>query len=1491
MKDKFLPPPIFSAIVIIVFLFLYNSSNAQSDNANKEALAKIDTSVFKGKGFLNKAQFIKSLIDPLRLKEKNKDGIPILTLTSRHFELLTTIMANADLNDKPKPKAIANIQNLSRDQITSSNVIPIGIINADALILTEAQVNDNIKAKSQNIKADGKNYENVELITAGLLQGEIFQGNVSFRISPDLIQSNINNKIDHLEIDFQDGKGYKTFEMKEQLIPYQFKTIGEVSIAIKLVTKRATYLTYNILKVTQLERPIPYSDKNVVTATKVIQESIKNGRITDNVVGGEYAIYTGCDNVFDKPIIIAEGFDVGQDVNIDVMVAKYYPYLYAFRNNGYDLVFVNYSDGRDYMQNNAEVLKRVIIDVNNRKVGNNKLVVVGESMSGLIARWALRSMENAGQIHNVSHFISFDTPHQGANVPPGLVELGRYFFQHTGGFSPLVYILVPEVQAIYSPAAKQLLIHQSSTLEKDPLFDSFRQDLNNLGNGGYPNQAGIRNIALINGSLANTPNTNFNNGVLNPGDKILDVDVVAILCNSFIDVWSNLVGQNTKVYDGDAIGICGISFISKSVNFNRNLDRTPGGFIANGLGNSFPIYSTTNPKFSFVPTFSSIDYRGSLSNDNDYTFSINNNIIDINTFQTTNTGLTPFKAIYGNNFNTSHSQSSNLVQGWNELAVREGFGITNANSVLSSCVPNLPLPPNLQRIVLSTPQCTVSHPREGGRCTFDIGYVSFPSTACGGSDPIPIYVSSVSAGYIPNTIQQFIRITGNGITRVYDGGRRSLNLDLPIGTYTVSSVVKYYNPDLNSRQFPSNDEKSISTTLNIVGNCRIATCPGNEGELAIWLTDTDEGCLSYQTTSGQWFAITQDGIFVSRSRLIANGMPSSSANCFAETDPRTSGGTGCDNGTSPFSVLSANYSNQRVYFQFNANNLNSTNWTVKQGNITITNGTIDPVTSNSLDVYTGTLGAGTYDFVLSGVSCSGSASKSFTVSGSDGSSLSLNQSSWSLSSATSSQIVNVTSNVGWSVSSSDGSWLTASTTSGSNNGSFTISATTNGATSSRTGTITVSGSGVSSQTVSVSQAGTGGGGSICSNISTTNCGNASEGYTHTIDVPTAGDYKFKITYASGESNPTGSIIVDSDAAIQFSVGSSTGSWTPSSEVFVGTVQKTLSAGNHNIRIAGVNGVSGSNFAYNKFCIVSATGGGNTLSLSQGSWSPSSSSASQSINVASNISWSVSTDNPIWLTVSTSSGSGNGSFSINVTANGSTSSRSGTITVSGSGVASQIVSVTQAGTGGGGTTVCSNIGTVSCGNASEGHTHSLNIAQAGNYKFKITYASGESNATGTITVDSDPATQFSVGPSTGSWTPSVEVLVGSVQKTLSVGNHTIRIAGVNGVSGSSFTHNKLCAVDASSNRIATAFEEVEESLTVYPNPTNSKIQVSFTLQKDENVWFNLYDTQGKNLQLSDYKGKAGLNVVEFDLQNYPSGAYFIDLQYNQKRGVQKVIKVN
>lgn len=85
-----------------------------------------------------------------------------------------------DMDGKKKPEAMEKIFARSRKEITASNVIPIGIVNMDAILLTEEQVQENIKAKSEGKSADASKYENIELIAAGLLQDVVFQGDVQF---------------------------------------------------------------------------------------------------------------------------------------------------------------------------------------------------------------------------------------------------------------------------------------------------------------------------------------------------------------------------------------------------------------------------------------------------------------------------------------------------------------------------------------------------------------------------------------------------------------------------------------------------------------------------------------------------------------------------------------------------------------------------------------------------------------------------------------------------------------------------------------------------------------------------------------------------------------------------------------------------------------------------------------------------------------------------------------------------------------------------------------------------------------------------------------------------------------------------------------------------------------------------------------------------------------------------------------------------------------
>ena len=89
----------------------------------------------------------------------------------------------------------------------------------------------------------------------------------------------------------------------------------------------------------------------------------------------------------------------------------------------------------------------------------------------------------------------------------------------------------------------------------------------------------------------------------------------------------------------------------------------------------------------------------------------------------------------------------------------------------------------------------------------------------------------------------------------------------------------------------------------------------------------------------------------------------------------------CDNGPgSPFSLASATYNNGVVSFVFNASNLSNGNWRVEKSSVVINQGTFNP-SSNTVNLNVGNLSGGTYQLIIDGVSCVGSASKSFSVNG------------------------------------------------------------------------------------------------------------------------------------------------------------------------------------------------------------------------------------------------------------------------------------------------------------------------------------------------------------------------------------------------------------------------------------------------------------------------------------------------------------------------------
>ncbi|MBT3588712.1 MAG: T9SS type A sorting domain-containing protein [Flavobacteriaceae bacterium] len=359
---------------------------------------------------------------------------------------------------------------------------------------------------------------------------------------------------------------------------------------------------------------------------------------------GEYELFLDTiDGVLDKPIIMIDGFDPGDGRDIAMLYAALdfngENLADILRNEGYDFIALNaplyntdgkdIDGGADYIQRNAMVLVELIDFINNEKVGSEELVIIGPSMGGLIARYGLSFMEQNSMNHETRLYISFDSPHLGANIPVSFQYLINYFAK--GQDNAQAQAVVDNV--LNSPAAKEMLIdHYSAHLitgsdfEQDPNLllpvgapnfrDAFQTELDNLG---FPQN--VRNVAMINGSGNGTT-------IGTPGMSMIDtsLDLGNNLTADISLHFAPAAGETINVTDFTAyfIGIPVAFFdaFDESFAFTDGLDSSPGGKgdIASGLADindplidAF-IEALEQENYSFIPTMSSL----AISNENNW---------------------------------------------------------------------------------------------------------------------------------------------------------------------------------------------------------------------------------------------------------------------------------------------------------------------------------------------------------------------------------------------------------------------------------------------------------------------------------------------------------------------------------------------------------------------------------------------------------------------------------------------------------------------------------------------------------------------------------------------------------------------------------------------------------------------------------------------------------------------------------------------------------
>ncbi|KEZ92737.1 lipase family protein [Nonlabens ulvanivorans] len=331
----------------------------------------------------------------------------------------------------------------------------------------------------------------------------------------------------------------------------------------------------------------------------------------------------GGNNQLDNPIIILDGFDPGDKRKIedcdceqdeDCVEANkengqfnralhdsmydfqtYYDEnnieqnaLMTLREQGFDVIMVNHptyettdlstgqtvtiDGGAYYIESNALALIKLIKQTNGIARGINPdatLKIIGPSMGGQISRYALAYMEHKEEVtgnsalwdHNVSHWVSVDSPHLGANIPLGDQALIYLLRNQSPSASDFYY------NQLGSPAALQQLIEQHRSpipafgysglpypdesqvidelLDARTILQGFNEDrgssyfqthYNNQnvngvsGSNGFPVKS--INLSLINGSLSGSKLTDLQTqqGQLtyaNDGEKVLGIKTFA----------------------------------------------------------------------------------------------------------------------------------------------------------------------------------------------------------------------------------------------------------------------------------------------------------------------------------------------------------------------------------------------------------------------------------------------------------------------------------------------------------------------------------------------------------------------------------------------------------------------------------------------------------------------------------------------------------------------------------------------------------------------------------------------------------------------------------------------------------------------------------------------------------------------------------------------------------------------------------------------------
>jgi hypothetical protein len=404
-----------------------------------------------------------------------------------------------------------------------------------------------------------------------------------------------------------------------------------------------------------------------------------------------------------KPIIFVDGFDPTNSrdawsiwekrINLPVRDKNGIDVLFGneLRSNGYDIIIYDYDEdavnrgGGGFVENNGIAFAKFLETVRNQygSTLQQDFIVIAPSMAALVVRYGLAWAEQNNKAHHVALYMSFDGPHQGANVTSGIQQMVDLFTQY-GQLNVFESIKNGIHQ---TNAAKQMLLNHSSQESETMQAHPYRQIfLNNLSSvGSYPQN--LRKIAIVDGNRNGILKSAALNGY-NPCDDMFQVKIKrrfspfcwdcdklnittfaqsdANRCkssetyiNSNADVLQWLLGRGGDHIDNN------FTYYSQPVFTNKSFDKAPGSKFGpeaemeiSGLFKTLSWIFTGQlqlpknlmPQSNFVPSYSAIDYAFP----NGETFDIYKGYQGITLSKCA--GTTPFDTVYALESDYNHAR-------------------------------------------------------------------------------------------------------------------------------------------------------------------------------------------------------------------------------------------------------------------------------------------------------------------------------------------------------------------------------------------------------------------------------------------------------------------------------------------------------------------------------------------------------------------------------------------------------------------------------------------------------------------------------------------------------------------------------------------------------------------------------------------------------------------------------------------------------------------